>query len=89
MCQVSPDSAEAQQQPDSAFVACGKWRPLTDVVFTQTVNRRGRGRELRAGSCLVKIPPLSETIPAVADVTSYMCLFYCSSRSASLFDLDL
>lgn len=33
MCQVSPDSAEAQQQPDSAFVACGKWRPLTDMVF--------------------------------------------------------
>lgn len=40
MCQVSPDSAEAQQQPDSAFVACGKWRPLTDMAFIWTINRR-------------------------------------------------
>lgn len=40
MCQVSPDSAEAQQQPDSAFAACVKWRPMTDVVFIWTVNGR-------------------------------------------------
>lgn len=63
-CGVSPGSAEAQQQPDSTFVACGKWRLLTDVVLIWTVNRRGE-RALRAGSALVGIPPPSETIPVL------------------------
>lgn len=76
-CGVSPGSTEAQQQPDSTFVACGKWRLLTDVVLIWTVNRRGeKGTE--SWKRFGWDPSTFGNHPSSADVTSSKYLFYCS-----------